>query len=147
MGLGLTFLNLETTLLIHAIGAPIFFIVLSLIYFRKFSYTGPLTTAAIFIGFVILVDFFIVALMVNKSLDMFQCFPGTWLPFILIFCATWITGSVVMRSKRRSQKDVTSRRKAARWRGGTAAVYTKTAPADDTKITPTGRRRRVKNSS
>ena len=100
MGLGLAFLNLETTLLIHAIGAPIYFIVLSLIYFKKFSYTGPLTTAAIFIGFVIVVDFFVVALMVNKSLDMFRSLLGTWLPFILIFCATWITGKVVFRYKR-----------------------------------------------
>ena len=100
MGLGLAFLNLETTLLIHAIGAPIYFIILSLIYFRKFFYTGPFMTAAIFIGFVIVVDFFFVALMVNKSLDMFRSLLGTWLPFIFIFCATWITGRLVVRHKK-----------------------------------------------
>lgn len=97
MGLGLAFLNIDTTLLIHAIGAPIYFILLSLIYFKKFLYTGPLMTAALFVGFVILVDFFFVALMLNKSLDMFRSFLGTWLPFILIFCATWVTGRVVVR--------------------------------------------------
>ena len=97
MGLGLAFLNLDTTLVIHAIGAPIYFILLTLIYFRKFKYTAPLTTAAIFIGFVIWVDFFVVALMINRSLDMFRSFLGTWLPFILIFSATWITGRVVVR--------------------------------------------------
>jgi len=100
MGLGLAFLNMDTTLLIHAIGAPIYFIILSLIYFKKFFYTGPLTTAAIFIGFVIVVDFFFVALMVNKSLDMFRSFLGTWLPFILIFCATWVTGKLVVRHEK-----------------------------------------------
>jgi hypothetical protein len=100
MGLGLAFLNIGTTLLIHALGAPIYFIILSLIYFRKYGYTGPLTTAVVFIGFVILVDFFVVALMVNKSLDMFRSFLGTWLPFILIFCATWMTGRLVFRQKK-----------------------------------------------
>jgi hypothetical protein len=99
MGLGMAFLHLDTTLIIHAIGAPIYFIILSLIYFSKFNYTAPMKTAAIFIGFVILVDFFIVALMINKSLDMFRSFLGTWLPFILIFCATWVTGHAVVRQK------------------------------------------------
>jgi hypothetical protein len=97
MGIGMALTTLKTTLIIHAIGAPIYFIVLSLIYFRKFGYTNPLATAAIFIGFVVAVDFFLVALVINKSLDMFRSFLGTWLPFILIFAATWVTGRVMGR--------------------------------------------------
>ena len=97
MGIGMALTTLKTTLIIHAIGAPIYFIVLSLVYFRKFGYTNPLTTAAIFIGFVVAVDFFLVALVINKSLDMFRSFLGTWLPFILIFAATWGTGRVMGR--------------------------------------------------
>jgi hypothetical protein len=95
MGIGMALTTLKTTLIIHAFGAPIYFIVVSLIYFKKFNYTTPLTTATIFIAFVVAVDFVLVALVINKSLDMFRSFLGTWLPFILIFGATWTTGRVV----------------------------------------------------
>lgn len=89
MGIGMALTTLNTILIIHAIGAPI--------YFRRFNYTSPLTTAAIFIAFVIAVDFFLVALIINKSLDMFRSFLGTWLPFILMFSATWVTGKVAAK--------------------------------------------------
>ena len=98
MGIGMALTTLGATLIIHAIGAPIYFIILSFFFFRKFNYTRPLITAAIFIGFVIVVDFFLVALIINRSLDMFRGFLGTWLPFILIFCVTWITGKIVKRA-------------------------------------------------
>ena len=95
MGIGMAVTSLETTLIIHAIGAPIYFIVLSVIYFRKLNHTSPLVTAVIFVAFVVLVDFFLVALVINKNLDMFRSFLGTWLPFILIFAATLVTGKLV----------------------------------------------------
>ncbi|MFC1821902.1 hypothetical protein ACFL9T_04285 [Thermodesulfobacteriota bacterium] len=98
MGIGMALTTLEFTLIIHAIGAPIYFIILSMLYFRKFNYTNPLTTATIFIAFVIFVDFILVALIINKSFDMFRSFIGTWLPFILIFVSTWLTGKIVVGS-------------------------------------------------
>jgi hypothetical protein len=97
MGIGMALTTLNITLIIHAIGAPIYFIILSLIYFRRFNSTNPLTTAVIFIALVIAVDFLLVALIINKSLDMFRSFLGTWLPFILIFSATWVTGKVAVK--------------------------------------------------
>ena len=97
MGVGMALVSIDATLIIHAIGAPIYFIILSMIYFKKFNYTKPITTAALFISFVIIVDFFLVALIINKSLDMFRSFLGTWLPFTLIFVSTWITGKIVPR--------------------------------------------------
>jgi hypothetical protein len=97
MGIGMAITTLEITLIIHAAGAPIYFIILSFLYFRKFNYTNPLTTASIFIVFIMVIDFFIVALMINKSLDMFRSFLGTWLPFLLIFAATWVTGEIIHR--------------------------------------------------
>jgi hypothetical protein len=100
MGIGMALSTLETTLIIHAIGAPIYFFILSYIYFRKFGYTKPIVTAAIFVGFVIVIDFFFVALIINESLDMFRNFIGTWLPFILIFTVTWLTGKIVGSQKR-----------------------------------------------
>jgi hypothetical protein len=97
MGIGMATLTLETTLIVHAIGAPVYFTIISLIYFRKYNYTAPLQTAIIFVSFVIVVDFFVVALLINRSLEMFTSLLGTWLPFALIFTATYITGLIVRR--------------------------------------------------
>jgi hypothetical protein len=92
MGIGMATTSVENALIIHAMGAPIFFIIVSLIYFTKFNYTTPLQTAMIFVGFVIAVDFFVVALLINKSLEMFASLLGTWIPFALIFTFTYLTG-------------------------------------------------------
>jgi len=92
MGIGMAVTSIEITLIIHAIGAPIIFIILSLIYFRKFNYTTPLQIAAIFVGFVIFMDVFVVALLINKSFDMFTSILGTWIPIGLIFLSTYLTG-------------------------------------------------------
>lgn len=94
MGLGMATTTLTNTLIIHAIGAPIFFSIISFNFFKKFNFTTPFHTALIFVGFVVLVDFFVVALLINKSLEMFSSFLGTWLPFILIFGSTYLTGII-----------------------------------------------------
>jgi len=95
MGIGMATISMEATLIIHAIGAPIFFGMVALIYFNKFNYTSPLLTSLIFVGFVVLVDFFLVALLINRSLEMFTSLLGTWLPFILIFLSTFLSGLYV----------------------------------------------------
>ena len=92
MGIGMAVTTLQNALIVHAIGAPIFFAIVSLIYFRRFNYTAPLQTALTFVSFVIVVDFFIVALLINRSLDMFASLLGTWIPFALIFASTYLTG-------------------------------------------------------
>jgi hypothetical protein len=92
MGIGMAIMSLQNALVIHAIGAPIYFTLVSLIYFKKFNYTTPLQTATIFVGFVIAMDFFVVALLINRSLDMFTSPLGTWIPFALIFTSTYLTG-------------------------------------------------------
>jgi hypothetical protein len=100
MGIGMAVTSLETTLVIHAIAAPIFFAAISVVYFKKFNYTDPLQTALIFVAFVMLMDFFMVAMLINKSFEMFTSLLGTWIPFALIFVSTYITGILVR--KRRS---------------------------------------------
>jgi hypothetical protein len=100
MGIGMATTSLENTLIIHAVGAPIFFAVVSLIYFSKFNYTSPIQTALIFVGFVIVVDFFVVALLINKNLEMFASLLGTWIPFALIFTSTYVTGWYVVKSSK-----------------------------------------------
>ena len=100
MGVGMAVTSLDTALVIHAIAAPIFFTLISLIYFHKFNFTTPLQTATIFVAFVIAMDFFVVALLINRSLDMFASLLGTWIPFVLIFGSTILTGAVVARRSR-----------------------------------------------
>jgi hypothetical protein len=97
MGIGLATLTIKTTLIIHAIGAPLIFLILTLIYYKYFAYSPPIFLALFFVGFIIAVDFFIVALLINKSLDMFFNPLGTWIPFILIFLSTYSTGTFAVR--------------------------------------------------
>jgi hypothetical protein len=92
MGIGPTLLTMETTLIIHAIGAPVIFAAVSWNYFKRFGYTTPLQTALIFTGFVIFMDAFLVALLIMGSFEMFASILGTWLPFALIFTSTYLMG-------------------------------------------------------
>ena len=92
IGIGMIVTSVNNALIIHAIAAPIFFAIVSLIYFRKFNFTTPLQTAAIFIAFVIAMDFFVVAMFINRSIEMFASLLGTWIPFALIFASTYLTG-------------------------------------------------------
>jgi arsenate reductase len=98
MAIGMKVAAMGTTLRVHAVAAPLFASVVSASYFRRFGYTSPLPTAAFFLAFIALVDFFLVALAINRSLDMFRSVLGTWLPFGLIFVATWVTGKRMMPS-------------------------------------------------
>ncbi|MBM3125625.1 MAG: hypothetical protein FJZ87_11250 [Chloroflexi bacterium] len=98
MGIGMAILPMQSALIVHAIGAPIFFGAISLVYFRKFNDATPMQTALIFVGFVILVDFFVVALLINRSLEMFASLLGTWIPFALIFASTYLTGVYKMKT-------------------------------------------------
>ena len=97
MFLGMELLSLKTALIVHLIAAPIISILISLIYFKKFSYTTPLQTAILFFSVVILMDLFVVALLIEKSFEMFASVIGTWAPFALIFLATYLTGVTVKK--------------------------------------------------
>ena len=50
--------------------------------------------AAMFVAIVIFLDVFVIALLIERSFEMFRSVLGTWLPFALIFLATWLTGMV-----------------------------------------------------
>jgi hypothetical protein len=98
MGVGMATTSLQNALIAHATGAPIIFAIVSLVYFKRFNYTTPLQTALIFVAFVIAMDFLVVALLINRSLDMFASLLGTWIPFALIFASTYLTGLYLERS-------------------------------------------------
>ncbi len=99
MGIGMMLTTPQTALIIHAIGAPVFFVAVGLVYFLRFNYTSPLQTALVFVAFVMVVDFFVVALLILKSLNMFGSLLGTWIPFVLIFGSTFVTGTVIQGTR------------------------------------------------
>ena len=98
MVIGIATMSIDSALIVHAIAAPIIFTIVSLVYFNKFNYTSPLQTALVFMSFVIVVDFFVVALLINRSLEMFASPLGTWIPFALIFTSTYVTGLLILRN-------------------------------------------------
>jgi hypothetical protein len=95
MAIGPAVTSMETALIIHAVGAPIIFAAVSLVYFTRFNYTTPAQTAVIFVAFVILMDFFLVSWLILGNFEMFASPLGTWIPFVLIFTSTYLTGLYV----------------------------------------------------
>jgi hypothetical protein len=100
MMIGRELVPINTALIIHAAATPVIYTLLSLFYFKKFAYTSPFTTAFVFLHFVILMDFVVVGLFIEKNFEMFTSPLGTWIPFLLIFLTTLYIGSVVMRKKK-----------------------------------------------
>jgi len=96
-------------LVIHAIAAPVVFAALSSLYHARFAYTRPLTTAALFLAIVVALDVFLVALVIERSFVMFASVLGTWLPFVLIFGATWAAGMMVERRHGAPRESMESR--------------------------------------
>jgi hypothetical protein len=92
MFIGMEVTSEQTTLILHAIGAPIIFAAISWLYFTRFNFTSPLATASIFLLIVIALDFFIVSLLIIKSFENFESILGSWIPFALIFLSTYLTG-------------------------------------------------------
>lgn len=97
MAVGQQLTTLERTLIIHAVGAPIGFAIITWFYYRKCGFTTPLQTASLFLLLVIALDVFVVALLIENSFDMFKSPLGTWIPLILIFLSTFITGLVMKK--------------------------------------------------
>lgn len=96
---GMATTSMGNAVIIHLIAAPIIFWALSTLYFKRFDYFSPVSVAAIFVAVVICLDVIIVALIIERSFEMFRSPLGTWIVFALIFLATWLTG-VNIRSRR-----------------------------------------------
>ena len=92
MMIPMALVSVEFALVVHAIGAPIFAGTISWHYYQNHDYTTPLQTALTFVGFVIVVDFFLVAMVIERSFEMFTSPLGTWIPFASIFLATYLMG-------------------------------------------------------
>jgi hypothetical protein len=62
-------------------------------------YGPPIQTALIFLAVIFFMDFFVVALAIMRSVEMFSNALGTWIPFALIFLSTYLTGLYVTRGR------------------------------------------------
>ena len=100
IALGRGALGMETTVVIHAIVAPAFALVVSIIYFELFRLTTPPATAAFFTLFIVALDAFLVAPVFEKSYAMFASPLGMWLALLSIFAATYLTGVWIRRPGR-----------------------------------------------
>jgi hypothetical protein len=101
MGIGQATTTKDNALVIHLVAAPFIVAAVSWIYFTRTGSKRVVFTAAFFMGLPMAVDFFVVAVLLLRSLDMFTSLIGTWIPFALIFAVTYVTGRVVSaRSKR-----------------------------------------------
>ncbi len=100
IALGRPAFGVETTLRLHAIAAPIFAALVSLAFFARFRAVPPLAAAAFVTAFIIVLDAALVAPVFEKSYAMFGSILGTWLPFLLIFAATYLTGAWVVGHSR-----------------------------------------------
>lgn len=93
---------------VHAVAAPLIFAAVSYNYFRARGAREPIETAVVFVAIVALLDAGVIAALVLRDFAMFASFAGTWLPFALIFLATWIVGAMMsmMPAERKTGRQV-----------------------------------------
>jgi hypothetical protein len=102
VSVGMKVTTLEAALILHAVAAPVIFTSVSLVYFRRLGSLSPLRTATTFLGVVVAMDVLVVALLIQRSSEMFASILGIWLPFLLIFVSTWWTGLAVRHAAHRA---------------------------------------------
>ena len=80
---------------VHAVLAPIIFVLVARHYFVPHGARDPLPTALSFTGIVAVLDAVVVAFTVQGSHALLLSFAGFWLPLALIFLATLATGAIM----------------------------------------------------
>jgi hypothetical protein len=87
--------SVSAAVVIHAVLAPLVFTAIAWHYFRARGARDAWPTAITWTSIVMLLELVVVAVAIQRSLEMFTSCTGTWLPFGLVFLATWATGSVM----------------------------------------------------
>ncbi len=99
MGVGMAIMSVETTLIVHLIGAPIGAAIAAWQFQRLVGGIVPHVVAAVFVATALLLDLFLVSMVILKNYEMFTMM-GVWLPMTLIFPAAWLAGLAQSRSRR-----------------------------------------------
>jgi hypothetical protein len=89
--------SLNTILRIHLAAAPVLAFVVSAIHKLIAPDFDPLLRATVMTGIVIVLDAVVAAPLFERSYLMFRSLIGTWLPFGVIFLASWGAGVLAPR--------------------------------------------------
>jgi hypothetical protein len=97
IAIGRAVTSLRNALIAHAVAAPVIFAGASLVYFSGRPVITPLQTAILYTSLVVGLDLAVVATFLEKSYAMFANVLGTWIPFALIFGATYVTDTLIVK--------------------------------------------------
>ena len=89
IGIGRQLISMQATLWVHAAVAPLAFGLLTSHFIRTHPSSSPLATAIVMLGVVVGFDALVVAPFFERSYAMFSSVLGTWIPFLLIFAASY----------------------------------------------------------
>jgi hypothetical protein len=99
IGIGFQITSEQNTLITHALAVPVIFGIISWFYFKNFHQVTPMQMALICLGFALFMDFFLVAMVIQKNFAMFSSILGTWIPFVLIFLSTYLVGKITLKKQ------------------------------------------------
>jgi len=92
MAIGRRLWGLQTALGVHLVAAPAIAFLLSIAHARLDPACGAVLRASVVIALIVALDALVVAPFFERSYEMFKSLIGTWIPFALIFIASWAAG-------------------------------------------------------
>ncbi|MBU2533284.1 MAG: hypothetical protein KKB37_11125 [Alphaproteobacteria bacterium] len=95
MMVGRRFFSMRTTIHIHLAAAPVFAFALSCLHAHVAPAFDPMVRAGLMTGMIVVLDAGLVAPVFERSFEMFRSILGTWVPFALIFAASWLAGTLM----------------------------------------------------
>jgi len=97
MAAGRRLWTLDTALRVHLVAAPLIAFLLSALHQWLAPEFSSLLRATLMTGFVVILDALVVAPVFERSYAMFRSVIGTWLPFAVIFVASYAAGILIPR--------------------------------------------------
>ena len=92
MAIGRRLWGLQTALGVHLVAAPAIAFLLSIAHARLDPACGAVLRASVVTALIVALDALVVAPFFERSYEMFKSLIGTWIPFALIFIASWAAG-------------------------------------------------------
>jgi Na+-transporting NADH:ubiquinone oxidoreductase subunit NqrD len=84
--------GLDTALRVHLVAAPVAAFLVATVHRLLVPAFDSLLRAAVMTAVIIVLDAVLVAPLFERSYAMFRSLIGTWIPFALIFLASWAAG-------------------------------------------------------
>lgn len=87
----------QTAVAIRLITAPLLGTIVASVFFNKYEDARPLGVAVTFAATVAVLDAIVLAAIVQRSFALFLQPLATWVPYALIFAATWASGAFMLQ--------------------------------------------------